>query len=68
MASASSAVSTHVIESGVINAPADTVWSVVSDLSFSWWELVLSCTPMGGGNKSTVGSSFEVSKLRVSLE
>ena len=56
----SSAVSTHVVESAVINAPKEAVWAALGNLTFSWWKLVESCVPSGEGSSNTVGSLFDV--------
>lgn len=64
----SSAVSTHVVESTVINAPQEAVWSSLGNLTFSWWNLVESCAPSGEGTCNTVGSLFDVRYQRVRWE
>lgn len=52
-------VSTHVSESCVTDKPVEETWAKVSDMSFSWWPLVQSCT-VAEGNPKAVGSTHVI--------
>ena len=52
-------VSAHVSESCVTTKPVEETWAKVSDMSFSWWPLVKSCTVVEG-NPKCVGATHEL--------
>ena len=56
-----SPVSTHAIESGLIQSPIQKVWAVLSTLDFTWWKLVESSALVTGTSPKELDSTIKLS-------
>eukprot|EP00597_Dinobryon_sp_UTEXLB2267_P002487 CAMPEP_0170057890 /NCGR_PEP_ID=MMETSP0019_2-20121128/718_1 /TAXON_ID=98059 /ORGANISM="Dinobryon sp., Strain UTEXLB2267" /LENGTH=155 /DNA_ID=CAMNT_0010262693 /DNA_START=66 /DNA_END=533 /DNA_ORIENTATION=- len=52
--------STHVVESSVVSSSIDTVWGLISNGSFKWWDIVLGTTLKSGNSPLELGANIEV--------
>jgi hypothetical protein len=57
----SAPVSTHTVESTVINAEIGKVWEVISSLDFSFWSIVAATELKSGASRQTLDAVIQIS-------
>jgi hypothetical protein len=60
MSAMSSVVSTHVVESAVLEATSANVWQVLSSLDFKWWKLIATSELLRGGCSQALDATFKL--------
>ena len=53
-------VSTHVVESAVVNSSISKVWAVLSKMDMKWWKLVASSELVGGASHQTLDATIKL--------